>query len=65
MAAPKKPAAKVVPVRVSRVVDFQCSKQLKLMRGSMTKAQFNIMLKNEKAFQLKKKQKTGSSKNED
>jgi hypothetical protein len=63
--AAKKPAVKEVVVKQSRVVDFQCSKQLKLMRGSMTKEQFNIMVKNEKAYQLKKKQKTGSSKNED
>jgi hypothetical protein len=63
--AAKKPVVKQVLVKQSRVVDYQCSKALKLMRGSMTKAQFKIMIAGEKAFELKKKQKTGSSKNED
>lgn len=40
-----------------RGLDFSCSKELKLMRGSMTKQQFRTMIMNEKASQSKKKQK--------
>jgi hypothetical protein len=63
--AAKKPAVKAVVVRQTRGIDFKCPKVLKKLRGTMTKAQFRSMIMNEKAFQLKKKQKSGSSKNED
>ena len=57
MAQNKKPV-KVVEVKQKRGLEFSCSKQLKIMRGSMTKEQFRIMILNEKASQTRKKQKT-------
>jgi hypothetical protein len=63
--AAKKPAVKEVVVKHTRGIDFKCPKLLKKLRSTMTKAQFRLMVLNEKAFQLKKKQKTGSAKNED
>lgn len=56
MAQPKKPV-KVVEVKHKRGLDFSCSKQLKLMRGSMSKEQFRVMILNEKSSQTRKKQK--------
>lgn len=53
--AAKKPAVKEVVQKVNRAVEFQCSKQLKLLRGTMTKAQFKIMVENERQYQLNKK----------
>lgn len=60
MAQPKAKQKEVI-VKNKRGVDFQCSKQLKLMRGYMTKAQFSVMIMNEKAFQQKKKSKSGNT----
>lgn len=53
--AAKKPVVKEVVQKVNRTVEFQCSKQLKLMRGMMTKAEFQIMVENERQYKLNKK----------
>lgn len=57
MAQNKKPV-KEVEIKHKRGLEFACSKELKLMRGSMTKQQFRIMILNEKASQTRKKQKS-------
>lgn len=54
--AAKKPEKEVIQ-KQSRAVEFQCSKEIKLMRGMMTKAQFKIMINNEREFKLTKKAK--------
>lgn len=57
MAQNKKPV-KEVEIKNKRGLEFSCSKQLKIMRGTMTKEQFRTMVLNEKASQSRKKQKT-------
>lgn len=57
MAQNKKPV-KEVEIKHKRGLDFSCSKELKLMRGSMSKEQFRTMILNEKASQSRKKQKS-------
>lgn len=57
MAQNKKPV-KEVEIKHKRGLDFSCSKELKLMRGSMSKLQFRTMILNEKASQSRKKQKS-------
>ena len=57
MAQNKKPV-KEVEIKHKRGLEFSCSKQLKLMRGSMTKEQFRTMVLNEKSSQSRKKQKS-------
>jgi len=57
MAQNKKPV-KEVEIKHKRGLEFSCSKQLKIMRSSMTKEQFRTMVLNEKASQSRKKQKT-------
>jgi hypothetical protein len=55
--AQNKKQVKEVEVKHKRGLEFSCSKQLKLMRGSMLKEQFRVMILNEKASQSRKKQK--------
>lgn len=52
----KKVVVKEAP-KHKRGLDFSCSKELKIMRGSMTKQQFRIMILNEKSSQAKKDKK--------
>lgn len=62
--AAKKPVKEVV-VKVQRGIEFSCSKQLKLMRGTMTKQEFKQMVRNEKSFVLNAKKRSASVKVED
>lgn len=64
MAQNKKPVKEVV-VKVQRGIEFSCSKQLKLMRGSMTKEQFRQMILNEKQFVQSAKKRSSSVKVEE
>lgn len=57
MAQNKKPV-KEVEIKHKHGLEFSCSKELKIMRGSMSKEQFRTMILNEKASQTRKKQKS-------
>lgn len=62
--AAKKPVKEVV-VRVQRGIEFSCSKQLKMLRGSMTKTEFRKMILNEKQYVLGAKKRSQAVKVEE
>lgn len=55
--AAKKPVKEVV-VRVQRGIEFSCSKQLKIMRSTMSKEEFRKMIQNEKKWVLDSKRRS-------
>lgn len=51
----KKPIVK--EIKHVRGIEFSCPKSLKMLRGSITKQQFRILILNQKQFEAKKKSK--------